>query len=90
MYKSCAAILGTALLLSPLLGQAADADGGKTLRLYNWTDYIGEHTITDFEKATGIKVVYDTFDSYETVQGKLLPGRYAKTEQGEEYVDAIY
>ncbi len=75
MYKPFAAILGTALALSPLLGQAADANGANTLRLYNWSDYIGEHTIADFEKATGIKVVYDTYDSYETVQGKLLPGR---------------
>ena len=48
---------------------------GNTLRLYNWADYIGENTIANFEKATGIKVTYDTFDSYETVQGKLLPGR---------------
>lgn len=39
-------------------------DIGDTLRLYKWTDHIGEHTLTDFEKATGIKVVYDTFDGY--------------------------
>ncbi|WP_435606945.1 polyamine ABC transporter substrate-binding protein [Pseudomonas knackmussii] len=75
MYKTLAAALGAVFALSPLFGHAADADGANTLRLYNWTDYIGEHTIADFEKATGIKVIYDTFDSYETVQGKLLPGR---------------
>lgn len=53
---------------------AAQGDESNTLRLYNWADYIGEKTIADFEKATGIKVVYDTFDSYETVQAKLLTG----------------
>ncbi len=75
MQKTLAAVLSAALATLPALGHGEDAAGAKTLRLYNWTDYIGEHTVADFEKATGIKVVYDTFDSYETVQGKLLPGR---------------
>ncbi|SDI62963.1 polyamine ABC transporter substrate-binding protein [Pseudomonas panipatensis] len=75
MQRILAAAIGTALALCPLFSLADDAGNANTLRLYNWSDYIGEHTIADFEKATGIKVVYDTFDSYETVQGKLLPGR---------------
>jgi putrescine transport system substrate-binding protein len=54
---------------------AAQEEGANTLRLYNWADYIGENTLADFEKATGIKVIYDTFDAYETVQAKLLTGR---------------
>lgn len=58
----------------PALSHGTDA-ASNTLRLYNWSDYIGENTIANFEKATGIKVTYDTYDSYETVQGKLLPGR---------------
>ncbi|MCY1296883.1 Putrescine-binding periplasmic protein precursor [compost metagenome] len=72
MRKTLVAALGATLILSPAL---SPADDGNTLRLYNWSDYMGERTLADFEKATGIKVVYDTFDSYETVQGKLLPGR---------------
>jgi putrescine transport system substrate-binding protein len=44
------------------------------LNVYNWTDYIGETTIADFEKETGIKVRYDVFDSYETLDGKMLAG----------------
>ncbi|MBT8766472.1 polyamine ABC transporter substrate-binding protein [Metapseudomonas boanensis] len=72
MRKTLVAALGTTLALLPAL---SPADDGNTLRLYNWSDYIGENTLADFEKATGIKVTYDTFDSYETVQGKLLPGR---------------
>src|SRR5437868_1093901 len=54
--------------------QAAEVDDSKTLRLYNWADYIGEKTLANFEKETGIKVIYDTFDAYETVQAKLLTG----------------
>ncbi|MFC4861447.1 polyamine ABC transporter substrate-binding protein [Pseudomonas sp. JS3066] len=72
MRKTLVAALGATLILLPAL---SPADDGNTLRLYNWSDYIGEHTLAEFEKATGIKVIYDTFDSYETVQGKLLPGR---------------
>ena len=44
------------------------------LRIYNWDDYIGFHTIADFERATGIKVIYDLFDSNETLEAKLLVG----------------
>lgn len=47
----------------------------KVLHVYNWTDYIGETTIADFEAKTGIKVTYDTYDSNELVETKLLTGR---------------
>lgn len=69
-------VIGSLLLAgAATLTLAGEADTGNTLRLYNWTDYIGETTLADFEKATGIKVIYDTFDGYETVQTKLLTGR---------------
>jgi putrescine transport system substrate-binding protein len=45
-----------------------------TVRVYNWSDYIGETTLEDFQKATGITPVYDVFDSNETLEGKLLAG----------------
>lgn len=51
------------------------APGGKVLHVYNWTDYIGRTTIADFEARTGIQVVYDTYDSNELVETKLLTGR---------------
>jgi putrescine transport system substrate-binding protein len=46
----------------------------KVLFVYNWSDYIGETTIADFEKKTGIKVTYDVFDSNEVLETKLLSG----------------
>ena len=67
----------SSLLLVPLtlnVQAATDVNESNTLRLYNWADYIGEKTLADFEKASGIKVIYDTFDAYETVQAKLLTG----------------
>ncbi|AWI81162.1 spermidine/putrescine ABC transporter substrate-binding protein PotF [Parazoarcus communis] len=46
----------------------------KSLNIYNWNDYIAEDTIPAFEKATGIKVNYDLYDSNATLQSKLLTG----------------
>jgi putrescine transport system substrate-binding protein len=46
----------------------------KLLYVYNWADYIGKDTLADFERATGIKVVYDTYDADETLEAKMLAG----------------
>lgn len=46
----------------------------KTLHIYNWSDYIAPNTVPDFQKETGIKVVYDVFDSNEVLEGKLMVG----------------
>lgn len=47
----------------------------KVLNIYNWSDYIGDDTIANFQKETGIKVRYDTFDSNETLHAKLVAGK---------------
>lgn len=46
----------------------------KTVNVYNWVDYIGETTLQDFEKATGIKPNYSVFSSLEELEAKLLTG----------------
>ncbi|KQN56864.1 spermidine/putrescine ABC transporter substrate-binding protein PotF [Erwinia sp. E602] len=46
----------------------------KTLHVYNWSDYIAPTTVADFEKQTGIKTVYDVYDSNEVLEGKLMAG----------------
>jgi putrescine transport system substrate-binding protein len=46
----------------------------KVLHVYNWADYIGKDTLADFEAATGIKVVYDTYDADETLEAKMMAG----------------
>ena len=48
------------------------AEEPKILNVYNWTDYIAPDTIAKFEKETGIKVRYDTFESNEGLHAKLL------------------
>ncbi|WP_417780442.1 polyamine ABC transporter substrate-binding protein [Stutzerimonas xanthomarina] len=62
------------LLIAAAVSGAASAQAA-TVHIYNWSDYIGETTLEEFEKETGIKPIYDVFDSNETLEGKLLAGR---------------
>ena len=58
-------------------GAAAEASvpEEKKVNVLNWSDYVGDATVADFEKATGIKVTYDVFDSNEQLETKLLTGK---------------
>ena len=65
-----------ALAASALMGATgAQAAVQKVLNIYNWSDYIAEDTIKNFEKETGIKVRYDNFDSNEMLHAKLVAGK---------------
>jgi len=46
----------------------------KTLNFYNWTDYIADETIPNFQKETGIKVTYDNYSSNDELFAKLSAG----------------
>jgi putrescine transport system substrate-binding protein len=46
----------------------------KVLNIYNWPDYIPEGMVAAFEKESGIKVNYDTFETNEALQAKLVAG----------------
>lgn len=66
------------LIASIFLGICSLSACGKKqpeLHIYNWSDYIAENTIADFEKRTGIKVTYDVYDSNEVLEAKLLVGK---------------
>lgn len=54
---------------------AAQTTKERIVNIYNWSDYIDPAVIEDFTKATGIKVRYDTFDSNDTLETKLLTGK---------------
>lgn len=70
--KAFAKTLLAASLAATVAG-AAQADD-KVLHVYNWSDYIAPDTVAKFEKESGIKVVYDVYDSNETLEAKLLAG----------------
>jgi putrescine transport system substrate-binding protein len=54
---------------------SAQAQEEKVLNIYNWSDYIAPDTIQNFEKETGIKVRYDTYDNNEILHAKLVAGK---------------
>lgn len=65
-------VLGLVLLLS--LSACAEAETSKTLKVFNWGVYIDETLIDEFEAEYGVEVIYDTFDSNETMYTKLASG----------------
>ena len=67
--------------LSPCALAAAESSGitpesakGGELHIYTWSDYLAPELIVGFEKALGVKVVVDTFDSNEAMYAKLKAG----------------
>ena len=69
MNKSLVLALGALMVASPALAQEE-----AVLNVYNWSDYIAEDTIANFEAETGIKVNYDVYDNNEIFDAKLLAG----------------
>ena len=63
-----------------LLGAAAVtaltavATHAEEVRVYNWSDYIDEELLTQFEEETGYDLIYDVFDSNELLETKMLAG----------------
>ena len=80
----CARTLSGFTLAAALLAAGCGDGGGdpdaattvedKVVHIYNWIDFIGKTTIADFEAQTGIRVVYDTYDTTEILETKLLTG----------------
>lgn len=71
----CAAAAALVLSLTGCGGKGDDkAAEATTLNVYNWSDYIDPTLLADFTKETGIKVTYDTFDSNEVQETKVLTG----------------
>src|SRR5690554_2787743 len=54
---------------------ASSVFSAEEVRVYNWSDYIAEDTLAKFTEETGIKVVYDVYDSNEVLEAALLSGR---------------
>ncbi|MEO6625936.1 MAG: polyamine ABC transporter substrate-binding protein [Burkholderiaceae bacterium] len=71
--KSLAASL--AIVASSVAGSGLAFAQSKVLNIYNWSDYIAEDTIKNFEKETGIKVRYDNYDNNEVLHAKLVAGK---------------
>ena len=75
-FNSIAA-MGLALSAAGCGGRhtATSAPEEPVLNIYNWADYVGYGTIAEFERRTHIKVVYEFYDSNQTLEAKMLAGR---------------
>lgn len=71
-FHGSLAVLAISIAAFAIPAQAAE---DKVLNIYNWSDYIGPDTISNFEKETGIKVRYDNFDTNEILHAKLVAGK---------------
>jgi putrescine transport system substrate-binding protein len=67
-------VVAAAIVLVAIAGRAT-AQKERVVNFYNWSDYIDPTVLDDFSKETGIKVRYDTFDSNDTLEAKLLAGK---------------
>ncbi|MCW5751698.1 MAG: polyamine ABC transporter substrate-binding protein [Alphaproteobacteria bacterium] len=72
-------LLASMALFAGLAGSmiAASATGAqdKVVRVYNWSDYIDPKVLEDFTRETGIRVVYDVYDSNDVLETRLMAGR---------------
>jgi putrescine transport system substrate-binding protein len=67
--RLAAAFFGLAAAATCALGQE------RVVHVYNWSDYVDPKVLERFTAETGIKVVYDTYDTNEIVETKLLAGK---------------
>jgi putrescine transport system substrate-binding protein len=63
----------TAPASAPAAAPAANTEE-KVLNVYNWPDYVAKDMLANFEKDTGIKVNYQTFENNEALNAKLVAG----------------
>jgi putrescine transport system substrate-binding protein len=68
MYRYC--IAGILALSIAGCGDAPDS-----VHVFNWSDYIAADVLRQFQQETGIRVVYDVYDSNEMLETRLLAGR---------------
>lgn len=67
MKKALFLILAAVLILLPFSSLAAK----ETITVYNWGDYIDPDVLYQFEEETGIRVIYETFETNEDMYTKL-------------------
>ncbi|MBU8878616.1 ABC transporter substrate-binding protein [Bacillus sp. FJAT-29790] len=77
LIRALVAVLIVTFALMYIVSKLNSAHGytsGNTLTIFNWGDYIDSDLIKKFEKETGIKVIYETFDSNEAMLTKIEQG----------------
>ena len=65
----------TLMTMTAALALTAAAASAEEVHVYNWSDYIDEALLEKFEQETGIKLIYDVFDSNDVLETKMLAGK---------------
>ena len=76
LKRTLALTLSAAMVLGLLSGCGSDASAN-VLNVYNWGEYIDTDLLDRFEQETGIKVIYNTFDSNENLYSRIQTTSYA-------------
>jgi spermidine/putrescine transport system substrate-binding protein len=77
LVQALAAVLIVSFALLYIVSGLNSSQGytsGNTLTIFNWGDYIDADLVEKFEQETGIKVIYETFDSNEAMMTKIEQG----------------
>ncbi|RRV10403.1 polyamine ABC transporter substrate-binding protein [Pseudomonas sp. v388] len=61
--------------IAALMLLASTSHAAETVNVYNWTDYVAPNTVKQFEKTSGVKVIYETYDNNDTLNAALVAGR---------------
>ena len=75
LKRTLALTLSAAMVLGLLSGCGSDASAN-VLNVYNWDEYIDTDLLDRFEQETGIKVIYNTFDSNENLYSRIQTTSY--------------
>lgn len=99
LIQALAAVLIVSFALLYIVSGLNSSQGytsGNTLTIFNWGDYIDADLVDKFEQETGIKVIYETFDSNEAMMTKIeqggtaydiaVPSEYAIEKMKEEHL----
>lgn len=68
------AVAAILLFVNTKLNEGGGSGGKNSITVYNWGEYIDPDLLKQFEQETGIKVIYETFDSNEGMMGKVEQG----------------
>ena len=72
--KKIIAVLSALVLTVAFVTGCGASSNKETLKVFNWGEYIDESVVKSFEKEFNVKVVYDTFDSNESMYNKIASG----------------
>ncbi len=70
-----AVVAAAIALVAVAAGGGARGEAARLVNFYNWSDYVDPSVLDEFSKRSGIAVRYDTFDSSDTLEAKLLAGQ---------------